>query len=194
MDPSYSSDNLEKIKDNAKALNIPIKIFNSNIFNTIKDMDVKSPCYMCARMRRGYLYSYAKSLGCNKIALGHHYNDVIETIMLSILYNGEIVSMLPKVRSKNFEGMELIRPLYLVRENAIINWKNYNELEFINCACPLKNEDSKRLEMKNLIKDLRRSNEFVENNIFKSVENINLNQVMGYIKDNERYNYLDDYE
>ncbi len=194
MDPGYSKDNLDKVKKNAELLGIPIKVYESTIFESLKSMDVKSPCYMCARMRRGHLYKFASDLGCNKIALGHHYNDVIETIMLGILYNGEIVSMLPKIKSKNFPGMELIRPLYLVRESAIVNWKNYNELEFINCACPLKKEDSKRQEVKELIKKLRETNKFVENNIFKSVENININQVMGYIKDNERHNYYDDYE
>lgn len=194
MDPGYSKENLEKVKKNADLLGIPIKVYESTIFDSLKSMDVKSPCYMCARMRRGHLYKFAQDLGCNKIALGHHYNDVIETIMLGILYNGEIVSMLPKIKSKNFSGMELIRPLYLVRESAIINWLKYNELEFINCACPLKKEDSKRAEVKELIKKLRETNKFVEYNIFKSVENININQVMGYIDNDKRYNYYDDYE
>lgn len=194
MDPGYNKENLEKVKKNAELLGIPIHIFTSNIFESLKSMEVKSPCYMCARMRRGHLYRFAQELGCNKIALGHHYNDVIETILLGMLYNGEIVSMLPKIKSKNFPGMELIRPLYLVRESAIINWVNYNELEFINCACPLKSEDSKRAEIKELIKKLRETNKFVEYNIFKSVENININQVMGYIANNQRHNYYDDYE
>lgn len=194
MDPGYSKENLDKVKKNAELLGIPIHVYESTIFESLKSMDVKSPCYMCARMRRGHLYKFASDLGCNKIALGHHYNDVIETIMLGILYNGEIVSMLPKIKSKNFPGMELIRPLYLVRESAIINWLKYNELEFINCACPLKKEDSKRAEVKELIKKLRETNKFVEYNIFKSVENININQVMGYIDNDKRYNYYDDYE
>ena len=194
MDPGYSKENLDKVKKNAELLGIPIHVYESTIFESLKSMDVKSPCYMCARMRRGHLYKFASELGCNKIALGHHYNDVIETIMLGILYNGEIVSMLPKIKSKNFPGMELIRPLYLVRESAIINWLKYNELEFINCACPLKKEDSKRAEVKELIKKLRETNKFVEYNIFKSVENININQVMGYIDNDKRYNYYDDYE
>ena len=194
MDPGYSKENLDKVKKNAELLGIPIHVYESTIFESLKSMDVKSPCYMCARMRRGHLYRFASDLGCNKIALGHHYNDVIETIMLGILYNGEIVSMLPKIKSKNFPGMELIRPLYLVRESAIINWLKYNELEFINCACPLKKEDSKRAEVKELIKKLRETNKFVEYNIFKSVENININQVMGYIDNDKRYNYYDDYE
>lgn len=194
MDPGYSKENLDKVKKNAELLGIPIHVYESTIFESLKSMDVKSSCYMCARMRRGHLYKFASDLGCNKIALGHHYNDVIETIMLGILYNGEIVSMLPKIKSKNFPGMELIRPLYLVRESAIINWLKYNELEFINCACPLKKEDSKRAEVKELIKKLRETNKFVEYNIFKSVENININQVMGYIDNDKRYNYYDDYE
>lgn len=194
MDPGYSKENLDKVKKNAELLGIPIHVYESTIFESLKSMDVKSPCYMCARMRRGHIYRFASDLGCNKIALGHHYNDVIETIMLGILYNGEIVSMLPKIKSKNFPGMELIRPLYLVRESAIINWLKYNELEFINCACPLKKEDSKRAEVKELIKKLRETNKFVEYNIFKSVENININQVMGYIDNDKRYNYYDDYE
>ena len=194
MDPGYSKENLDKVKKNAELLGIPIHVYESTIFESLKSMDVKSPCYICARMRRGHLYKFASDLGCNKIALGHHYNDVIETIMLGILYNGEIVSMLPKIKSKNFPGMELIRPLYLVRESAIINWLKYNELEFINCACPLKKEDSKRAEVKELIKKLRETNKFVEYNIFKSVENININQVMGYIDNDKRYNYYDDYE
>ena len=194
MDPGYSKENLDKVKKNAELLGIPIHVYESTIFESLKSMDVKSPCYMCARMRRGHLYKFASDLGCTKIALGHHYNDVIETIMLGILYNGEIVSMLPKIKSKNFPGMELIRPLYLVRESAIINWLKYNELEFINCACPLKKEDSKRAEVKVLIKKLRETNKFVEYNIFKSVENININQVMGYIDNDKRYNYYDDNE
>ena len=194
MDPGYSKENLDKVKKNAELLGIPIHVYESTIFESLKSMDVKSPCYMCARMRRGHLYNKAPDLGCNKIALGHHYNDVIETIMLGILYNGEIVSMLPKIKSKNFPGMELIRPLYLVRESAFIIWRKYNELEFINCACPLKKEDSKRAEVKELIKKLRETNKFVEYNIFKSVENININQVMGYIDNDKRYNYYDDYE
>ena len=194
MDPGYSKENLEKVKKNAEILGVPIKVYESTIFDSLKSMDVKTPCYMCARMRRGHLYKFAQDLGCNKIALGHHYNDVIETIMLGILYNGEVVSMLPKIKSKNFPGMELIRPLYLVRESAIINWLKYNELEFINCACPLKKEDSKRAEVKELIKKLRETNKFVEYNIFKSVENININQVMGYIDNDKRYNYYDDYK
>ena len=193
MDPGYSKENLKKVKKNAELLEIPIRIYESNIFDSLESMNIKSPCYMCARMRRGNLYSLAQKLGCNKIALGHHFNDVIETIMLSILYNGEIVSMLPKIKSKNFDGMELIRPLYLVRESAIINWLKYNNLEFINCACPLKKDESKRAEIKELIKKLKENNKFVEYNIFKSVENVNINQIMGYIDNSKRHNYYDNF-
>ncbi len=194
MDPGYSDKNIEIVKKNAELLGVPIKVYDSNIFASLNNMDLKSPCYMCARMRRGHLYKIAQDLGCNKIALGHHYNDVIETILLGMFYNGEIVSMLPKIKSKNFPGMELIRPLYLVREASIINWVNYNELNFINCACPLKQEDSKRKEIKELIKSLRKNNKYIEYNIFKSVENININQVMGYYDYDKRYNYYDDYD
>lgn len=194
MDPGYSKDNLNKVKENAKNLDIPIKVYESTIFNSLNNMDLKSPCYMCARMRRGHLYSFAQSLGCNKIALGHHFNDVIETTLMSILYNGEFVGMRPKLKSKNFAGMELIRPLFLVRESAIINWMNYNELKFINCACPLKKEDSKRQEIKELINELRKNNPFVENNIFKSTLNVNMDQILGYIRRNNKHNYLEDYD
>lgn len=194
MDPGYNEENSKIIKKNAKLLEVPIKVYDSHIFSALQNMDLKSPCYMCARMRRGHLYKIAKDLGCNKIALGHHYNDVIETILLGMFYNGEIVSMLPKIKSKNFLGMELIRPLYLVREASIYNWMNYNNLKFINCACPLKQEDSKRKEIKELIKEMKKTNKYIEYNIFKSVENVNINQIMGYYDFDKRYNYYDDYE
>lgn len=194
MDPGYSDEATQEIVGNANILDIPVKVFKTEIFASVKAMDVKSPCYMCARMRRGHLYSIAKELGCNKIALGHHYNDVIETILLGMFYNGRFETMLPKLKSDNFEGLELIRPMYLVREASIINWMNYNELTFIGCACMLKKEDSKRAEIKALIKEIRKTNKFVEYNIFKSVENINLNQIMGYFEGENRYNYLDDYD
>ncbi len=194
MDPGYSKKNVKIIQDNAFKLGIPIHIFPSDIFASVQAMNPKSPCYMCARMRRGYLYSMAQSLGCNKIALGHHFNDVIETILMGIFYNGKIETMLPRIKSENFVGMELIRPMYLIKECSIINWANYNGLCFIGCACMLKKEDSKRSEIKNLIKDLRKSNKFIEFNIFKSVENINMKQIMGYIDMDYRYNYLDDYD
>lgn len=194
MDPGYNEENIKIIKENAELLGVPIKIYDSNIFLSLQNMDLKSPCYMCARMRRGHLYKIAKDLGCNKMALGHHYNDVIETILLGMFYNGEIVSMLPKIKSKNFQGMELIRPLYLVRESSIYNWMNYNKLKFINCACPLKKEDSKRNEIKELIKEMKKTNKYIEYNIFKSVENVNINQIMGYYDFDKRYNYYDEYD
>lgn len=194
MDPGYDDKASKLIEENAKLLDIPLKVYKSNIFGSVKAMNHKSPCYMCARMRRGHLYSYAKELGCNKIALGHHFNDVIETIIMDMFYNGRIETMLPKLKSENFEGLELIRPMYLIHECSIINWMNFNELKFIGCACELKQENSKRHEIKELIKDLRKNNKFVEYNIFKSVENINMNQIMGYFDKDNKYNYLDDYE
>lgn len=194
MDPGYSDDATKKIVENAQLLDIPIQVFKTDIFASVKSMNPKSPCYMCARMRRGHLYSIAKSIGCNKIALGHHFNDVIETNLMGIFYNGRFETMLPKLKSENFEGMELIRPMYFVREISILNWMHFNELEFIGCACMLKKEDSKRGEMKELIKELRKVNKFVEYNIFKSTENINLNQVMGYFDKDKKYHYLDDYD
>ncbi len=194
MDPGYSKENSEIIKSNAEKLGINLKIFNTDIFNVVNKLNEKSPCYLCARMRRGYLYDNAKKLGCNKIALGHHFDDVIETILMSMFYNGNVQTMLPKLRSTNFEGMELIRPLYLVKEKDVLSWMNYNELNFIGCACNLKNEDSKRQEVKELIEALRTKSKFIDKNIFKSVENINLEQIMGYHSSKEDYNYIEDYE
>ena len=198
MDPGFTKEGLEKIKENANTLNIPIKIFKSNIFEDALKED--SPCYVCARKRRGHLYNFAKELGCNKIALGHHFDDVIETTLLSIIYGGEVKGMLPKLKSTNYKGMELIRPLYFVQEKDIIAWKKYNNLEFINCCCPLNatscetNGDSKRLEMKNLVKQLEQKNEFIKYNIFKSMTNVNLNTVLGYNKDKIEHSFLDDYD
>lgn len=194
MDPGYSRKATEKILKNAEILGVPIEIVSTTIFESVKAMNVKSPCYMCARMRRGHLYAMAQEKGCNKIALGHHFNDVIETTLMDLFYNGRFETMLPKIKSTNFKGIELIRPMYLIREASIMNWVNYNELSFIGCACMLKNEDSKRQEIKNLIKEMRSVNPFVEYNIFKSTENINLNQIMGYFKGDRKYHYLDDYE
>jgi len=200
MNPGYKELNINLIKENAKTLNIPIQIFESNIFEAVNNMDTKSPCYMCARMRRGHLYSKAKELGCNKIALGHHFDDVIETTLLSMLYGAEIKTMMPKLKSENFEGLELIRPLYLVKESSIITWKNYNQLTFINCACKFTEEasidesKSKRKEIKELIKKLRRINENVDYNIFKALDNINLNCVLGTKQNGEYKNFLEDYE
>lgn len=190
MDPGYSPSNRKIIEENAKKLNIPITIFESDIFNSVYHVE-KSPCYLCARMRRGHLYYFAKEMGCNKIALGHHYDDVIETILMGMLYGAQIQTMMPKLHSTNFEGMELIRPLYLIREEDIKAWRDYNGLHFIQCACKFtdtcttcSNEEnrSKRVEIKELIKRLKEINPFVEGNIFKSVENVNLDTVVAYKK------------
>lgn len=201
MNPGYNEFNKELIIDNANILNIPIEMFESNIFDVVTNNESKSPCYLCARMRRGYLYSKAKELGCNKIALGHHFDDVIETTLLSMFYGSEIKTMMPKLHSDNFEGLELIRPLYLVKEKDIISWCNSNELKFINCACKftemcsLENEGiSKRKEIKELIENLRKVNSNVDYNIFKSLDNINLNCVLGTKKDGIYKSFLDDYE
>ena len=202
MDPGYSPENRKVIEDNAKKLNIPITIFESDIFESVFNVE-KSPCYLCARMRRGHLYHFAKDMGCNKIALGHHYDDVIETILMGMLYSGQIQTMMPKLHSTNFEGMELIRPLYLVREDDIKAWRDYNDLRFIQCACKFtdtcttcNNEEnqSKRIEIKNLISELKKTNRFVEGNIFKSVENVNLNTIVAYKKDGVKHNFLDTYD
>lgn len=201
MNPGYNEENLNKIKENAEILNIPIEIFKSDIFETITTMDTDRPCYMCARMRRGYLYSKAQELGCNKIALGHHFDDVIETTLLNMFYGSEIKTMMPKLHSDNFEKLELIRPLYLVKEQSILSWKKFNNLEFIHCACPLtegnsvdKEETSKRTEMKDLITNLRKVNPNIDYNIFKSLDNINLNCVLGYTTNKEKHTFLDNYE
>ena len=202
MNPGYSPKNLDMIKENAKTLNIDLQIFDSNIFEVV-DSGVfkKSPCYFCARMRRGHLYSKAKELGCNKIALGHHFDDVIETTLLSMFYGAEIKTMMPKLHSDNYEGIDLIRPLYLVKEASIIDWKNYNELTFINCACrftegcSLMNDGtSKRKEMKELIKNLRKINPSVDANIFKAMDNVNMNCILSWHKDGVNHSFLDDYD
>ncbi len=203
MDPGYNKENRALIESNAKALGIPVSIFESEIFDAVDTIE-KSPCYICARMRRGYLYSHAKELGCNKIALGHHYDDVIETVLMGMLYGGQIQTMMPKLHSTNFEGMELIRPLYLVRESDICAWRDYNELHFLQCACHFTDtcstchEDgttsSKRLETKKLIAALKKENPFVEANIFKSMENVNLDTVVAYKKKGIRHSFLDEYK
>lgn len=186
MDPGYVDGNREKITENAKILDLPIKIFDTPIFETVYSAESGSPCYLCARMRRGYLYKFAQELGCNKIALGHHFDDVIETTLMSMLYGAEIKTMLPKLKSQNYKGMELIRPLYMVKEADIVSWARYNELEFIRCACKVTGADcdsdngSKRREVKMLIKKLKEENDNVDMNIFKSVHNINLATVVGY--------------
>lgn len=199
MNPGYNEKNLEYIKRNAEILNLDIEIFDSDIFDVVSNVE-KSPCYLCARMRRGTLYSKAQELGCNKIALGHHLDDVIETTLLSMFYGSEIKTMMPKLHSDNFKGIELIRPMYMIRESAIISWMNYNNLKFINCACKftenieLNEVDSKREEMKQLIKDLKEKNPNIDYNIFKSIDNVNLNCVLGYKKDGEYINFLDNYD
>lgn len=199
MDPGYKQENRTLIEENAKLLDIPITIFKTNIFTVVHDIK-ESPCYLCARMRRGSLYSKAQELGCNKIALGHHFDDVMETILLSVIYGGEFKTMMPKLHSTNFKGMELIRPMYYVREKDIISLAHYHELKFLNCACKFTEENqnenltSKRLLIKNLIKELKKDNEYVENNIFKSAFNVNLSTVLGYHKDDEVHCFLDDYD
>ena len=199
MDPGYKDVNRKLIEDNAKLLNVPIEIFESDIFNIVEKTD-RSPCYLCARMRRGFLYSRAKELGCNKIVLGHHFDDVIETTLLSMFYGSEIKTMMPKLHSDNFPGLELIRPLVLVKEESILSWVKYNNLKFINCACKftedvsLKHEDSKRVEMKNLIKELKKNNPRVDQNIYKALDNVNMNCIIGWTKNGDKYSFVDDYE
>ena len=202
MDPGYSPANRQVIEENAKRLEIPIEIFESDIFDSVYNVE-KSPCYLCARMRRGYLYSHAQKMGCNKIALGHHYDDVIETILMGMLYSAQFQTMMPKLHSTNFEGMELIRPLYLVREDAIKAWRDYNDLHFIQCACKFtdtcttcNNEEnqSKRVEIKQLIAEIKKKNPYVEAHIFKSVENVNIETVIAYKKDGVKHHFLDNYD
>ena len=201
MNPGYSDFNRDLILENAKILNVPIEMFESDIFNVVDKVDFKNPCYMCARMRRGYLYNKAKELGCTKIALGHHFDDVIETTLLSMLYGSEIKTMMPKLHSENYLGLELIRPMYLVKEESIISWRKFNDLTFINCACRFTEncaiEDdntSKRKEVKNLIKELRKNNKNVDYNIFKALDNINLNCVLGTKTNGEYKSFLEDYD
>ncbi len=203
MNPGYNRINYETILNNAKIMQIPITVFDSDIFDIV-DAAGGSPCYLCARMRRGALYSKARELGCNKIALGHHYDDVIETILMGMLYGGQIQTMMPKLHSTNFEGMELIRPLYLVREEDIKKWMTYNNLKFINCACRLTescascggtDKGSKRAEIKSLISELRERSPYIEANIFKSVENVSLNTVICYkTADGKKHHFLDSYD
>ena len=201
MDPGYSPANRQVIEENAKRLEIPIEIFESDIFESVYNVE-KSPCYLCARMRRGYLYSHAQKMGCNKIALGHHYDDVIETILMGMLYSAQFQTMMPKLHSTNFEGMELIRPMYLIKESAIKAWRDTNGLHFIQCACRFTENcvscgggrGSKRDEMKELVAQFRNTSSVIETNIFNSVRDINLRTVMGYHKDGEYYNFLDDYD
>ena len=211
MDPGYQSENRKLIEKNAALMNIPVRIFDSDIFDIVVDVD-QSPCYLCARMRRGYLYSHAKELGCNKIALGHHFDDVIETILMGILYGGQINTMMPKLHSTNFSGMELIRPLYFVKEEDILAWRDSNHLHFLQCACRFTEQiakeraaageavnggdivhTSKRQEMKELIARLRKNSPFIDANIMKSVENINLDACLGYVQKGVRHHFLETY-
>lgn len=202
MDPGYSPENRKVIEENARKLNIPITIYESDIFESVYNVE-KSPCYLCARMRRGYLYKFAKDMGCNKIALGHHYDDVIETILMGMLYSGQVQTMMPKLHSTYYEGMELIRPLYLIREQDIKSWCRYNDLHFIQCACKFtdtcttcNNEEnrSKRVEIKELIKTLKQVNPYVEGNIFKSVENVSLEAIVAYKIDGVKHSFLETYD
>lgn len=203
MDPGYREENRRMIQHNAGILGIPITIFESEIFDTVYDIE-KSPCYLCARMRRGHLYHKAKEIGCNKIALGHHYDDVIETILMGMLYGGQIQSMMPKLHSTNFKGMELIRPMYLIREADIKRWRDENGLRFLQCACRFTERcaarsgdepmESKRQEVKELIARLKKDNPFVESNIFKSVENVSLDTVIAYKKNGKKISFLDEYD
>lgn len=204
MNPGYNELNYQTIVENAKFLEVPITVFESDIFETVAKDDIGgSPCYLCARMRRGHLYSQAQKLGCNKIALGHHFDDVIETIVMGMLYGGQIQTMMPKLHSTNFEGMELIRPMYLIREEDVKHWRDYNKLHFIQCACRFTEscascggteKGSKRAEVKELIKMLSERSGVIEKNIFRSVENVNLNTVIAYKKDGVTHHFLDEYE
>ena len=202
MDPGDSESTLGMIRANAELLGIPLVIFSSPIFDTVDHVD-QSPCYLCARMRRGYLYDQAKKRGCNKIALGHHYDDVIETTLMSILYSGQTQTMMPKLHSMHFEGMELIRPMYMIREKDIIRWRDANRLQFIRCACHFTDTcstegkgdaDSKRMEARRLIRQLTETNDNVEENIFRSMENIHLDAVLGYKSKGIKHSFLDDYD
>ena len=200
MNPGYNEKNKNLIIENAKTLNVDLEMFESDIFGIVENVE-KSPCYLCARMRRGCLYNKAKELGCNKIALGHHFNDVIETTLLSMFYGAEVKTMMPKLHSENFPGLELIRPLYLVKEDDIIAWSKYNDLTFINCACRFTEKTSyeddttsKRKEIKNLIKSMKTTNPLVDYNIYKALDNVNLNCVIGVKKNGEYESFLNSYD
>ena len=199
MDPGYNAENRKKIENNARLLHIPITVFETNIF-TVADKTEKSPCYLCARMRRGHLYKNAQDLGCNKIALGHHFNDVIETTLLGMFYGSQLQSMPPKLHSTNFKGMELIRPMYCIHEDAIIAWQKYNELEFIQCACRFTENcengtgDSKRQEIKKLIKELKKTNPNIEKSIFNSIHSVCLDTMVGYKSNGVEHSFLDNYD
>lgn len=200
MNPGYNEENKKQILKNAEDLNIPIEMFETDIFEIVNTIETGNPCYLCARMRRGHLYNKAEELGCNKIALGHHFDDVIETTLLSMFYGAEIKTMMPKLHSDHFKGLELIRPLYLVKESSIVAWVKYNHLKFLNCACRFteKNaneieQSSKRLAMKKLIRELRREGKDIDENIFTSIGNINMHCILGYSKDGEKHTFLENY-
>ena len=201
MDPGYTKVNRQKIIDNAKLMNIPVKIFDTDIFSSVVNIE-KNPCYLCARMRRGHLYKQAQMLGCNKIALGHHFDDVVETILMGMLYGAQVQTMMPRIKSTNFTGMELIRPMYYIREKDIISWRNYNHLDFLQCACRFTEKNamsdgignSKRQEIKKLIADMKKVNPQVDINIFRSVENVNLSTIIGYHKENEEHCFLENFD
>lgn len=203
MDPGYNEMNRNVIETNAKLLGIPVTIFETTIFDSVYHV-TESPCYLCARMRRGYLYKKAKELGCNKIALGHHYDDVIETILMGQMFSGQFQAMMPKLKSTNYEGMELIRPMYCIREADIKHWRDYNGLHFIQCACKFTdtcttcraNGDtaSKRLYTKNLIAELKKTNPYIEANLFKSMENVPLSKILGWKDQNGRHSFLEVYD
>lgn len=201
MNPGYNDINKQMIIENAEILNIPIHMFETEIFDIVATVD-ESPCYLCARMRRGYLYKKAQELGCNKIALGHHFDDVIETVLMSMLYSGQIRTMMPKLHSTNFEGLELIRPMYLIKEEDILSWKRYNELQFIQCACRFTENcmlgdnggGSKRNEMKALIKKFRQTSDIIDMNIFRSIHNVNMDTIIGYQKHGIKHSFLEDYD
>jgi len=200
MNPGYRKENEDLIINNAKLLNIPIEMFKTDIFDVVYNVPSKAPCYLCARMRRGHLYNKAKELGCNKIVLGHHFDDIIETTLLSLFYGAEIKTMMPKLHSENFEGLELIRPMCYIKEKDIIAWKDYNELKFLNCACKftekseIDEEASKRKMMKKLINELRKQEKDIDRNIFKALDNVNLNCVLGTKLDGEYKSFLDEYD
>lgn len=195
MDPGFSPENRQKLEDICNYLAIPVKIFETNIFDVVGEIAKDSPCYLCARMRRGNLYAKAQELGCNKLALGHHFNDVVETIMLNVLWAGAYRSMMPKIKSMNFEGLELIRPLYLIEERDIISWINYSGIIPMDEACPIleKKNDSQRANIKLMLEEMRKTNPNVEKNIFKSAENVFVDTVVEYVKDGKRHSFLDEY-
>ncbi len=202
MNPGYNEANKQMIIDNARTLNIPLKMFETQIFDIVADIE-QSPCYLCARMRRGYLYKEARKLGCNKIALGHHFDDVIETIMMGMLYGGQMQTMMPKLHSTNHPGMELIRPMYMIKEENVKAWCRYNDLTFIQCACRFTEHcsitdnqggNSKRQEMKQLIKRLRTVNPNIDMNIFRSAHDVNLDTLIGYHNSQKKVNFLEEYE